>query len=59
VVRCSNCNAIAKTTCSECHKPVCRSHVSVIFNEETRSFKSLCGACYSQVRRLNWVRERS
>ena len=59
MVKCSNCNATAKTQCSECHKPVCRSHVSVIFNEDSRSFKSLCGACYSQVRRLNWVRERS
>ena len=59
MVRCSNCNAVAKVQCGDCQKWVCRSHVSLIFNEDTRSFKSLCGACYSQVRRLNWVRERS
>ncbi len=59
LVKCYNCNSVAKVQCGECQRWVCRSHSSVIFNEDSRTFKSLCGACYSQVRRLSWVRERS
>jgi len=45
----------ARSARSRCAGPTSAS----FFNEESRSFRSLCGACYSQVRRLNWVRERS
>jgi hypothetical protein len=59
MVKCYNCNSVAKVQCVECQRMVCRSHSSIIFNEESRTFRNLCGACYSQVRRLSWVRERS
>ena len=58
-MRCSNCNSIAKSECRDCKKWVCRMHCYMIFDEETRSFASLCGACYSQQRRIAWAKERS
>jgi hypothetical protein len=57
-MKCSSCNATGKTQCRNCQKWACRQHSNLIFDEKTRAFSNLCGACYSQERRLNWVRER-
>ncbi len=57
-MRCNNCNAIAKIECCECHVHVCRLHHTMMFDEKTRSFSELCGACYAQKRAVFWVKEK-